>query len=77
LETITAAHQKVSDNSLEMMKMSQGYSESMLKQISEHNLSIHRSLDGRLTSVETAVGRVQQAVNDLSERVLTDLKKVE
>jgi len=69
LETMATAHKEVAGQTLEMMKMSQTYSQDMLKQISEHNLTVHRTLDSRMTNVETAVDKVQTGIEDLSRKM--------
>lgn len=70
LNTITNAHEKVSQNALEMMKMSQNYSENMLKQISDHNLTVHRSLDTRVSNIESGLGKVTETLKDLSSKIV-------
>lgn len=74
LDTMTTTHKEVTTNALDMMKMTQKYSESMLKQISDHNLSVHKALDTRVTGVENELGKVSKAINDLSEKIILTVK---
>lgn len=69
LETLVSGHKEVTTQTLEMMKLSQKYSEGMLNQISEHNLTVHRALDTRITGVENTVGKVQTSIEDLSKKI--------
>lgn len=70
LDAMTSAHEKVSNNALEMMKMSQNYGENMLKQISDHNLSVHKSLDTRVASIENGLGKVTESIKELSSKII-------
>lgn len=70
LNAITSAHERVSNNALEMMKMTQNYSENMLKQISDHNLSVHKSLDTRVSHIEDGLGKVSETLKELSTKII-------
>ncbi|RTK98742.1 MAG: hypothetical protein EKK57_11235 [Proteobacteria bacterium] len=70
LNIITSANERVSNNALEMMKMTQNYSENMLKQISDHNLSVHRSLDTRVSHIEDGLGKVTETLKELSSKII-------
>lgn len=69
LDEMIKSNEKISANALEMMKMNQDHSRTMLNNISEHNLRVHQTMDTRMVNIESSMQKVEKTLVDITEKI--------